>query len=560
MFIRICVIAFSVIGLFCQCSNPDTSEVSNDSCSNWTVSVMDAPLIISSFSKGGEEVVVIPSCWKEDNLIVYHNGELCTNWKSLGLKIEKSNVPSIIITTKYGSMDKVNSSLDKSISETGTLLAISKNGDISYNGELKKIHGRGNMSWKSPKKPYNIKLARRVSLFGLPDNKSFSLVSNGLEPSQMRNRIALPFAEVIDMPCAVKTENVSLWIDGKYMGLYLLTEKVSTKLFEAADSEAASVMLEIPQSGSSPKNVFNTEVFGKLSLKDPKKASSSVEKLINNKINRLETVLKSNREVSEIIDIQSIARYYLLQEIFANEDAFIGSFFIYTHNIYNDSMWVVAPLWDMDNSIKTRRTVPNALYLSKRGKLMSLLSGKTEFVNLVKEIYCEEVSPTIDSYINETLDSLWNEVKHDVYIDNLLWEKRVLPQEDFAEIKQFLNERKVFLDLVMHNNAEEFVKVIVNRNPPGTCFLTPELWVRRGDSVDISRFIVDTNKYRFLGCFDSKGNKCNESIQVYDNMTLNFKWESSDFIGRMRQRLDEYRIAFGEWRRNAFDRISPLKR
>ena len=53
-----------------------------------------------------------------------------------------------------------------------------------------KIKGRGNSTWSAPKKPYKLKFDKKVDLFGDGAAKTWTILANYYDKSQIRNYLA----------------------------------------------------------------------------------------------------------------------------------------------------------------------------------------------------------------------------------------------------------------------------------------------------------------------------------------------------------------------------------
>ncbi len=80
------------------------------------------------------------------------------------------------------------------------------------------IRGRGHSSWKSPKKPYKIKLGAKAALMGMPENKHWAL----LKPTE--NTVAgLQLGKLTGMVWTPDFRPLEVVLNGDYIGLYFLT-------------------------------------------------------------------------------------------------------------------------------------------------------------------------------------------------------------------------------------------------------------------------------------------------------------------------------------------------
>lgn len=93
---------------------------------------------------------------------------------------------------------------------------------ISISGTLPMhIRGRGHSSWKGPKKPYKIKLAKKTAMMGMPQNKHWAL----LKPTE--NIVAgLQLGKLMGMEWTPSFRPVEVVLNGDYIGQYFLTETI----------------------------------------------------------------------------------------------------------------------------------------------------------------------------------------------------------------------------------------------------------------------------------------------------------------------------------------------
>ncbi|MDR0514095.1 MAG: CotH kinase family protein [Coriobacteriaceae bacterium] len=124
----------------------------------------------------------------------------------------------------------VESSPDHTLAATGSMLLIKSDGSKLYDGRLTQIKGRGNLTWKLDKKPYQIKLDKKTDLMesgsSAERNKTWVLLANTTDRSLQRNRISLEMAKVLELEGTTSCKPVDLYYDGEYRGSYLLCEKI----------------------------------------------------------------------------------------------------------------------------------------------------------------------------------------------------------------------------------------------------------------------------------------------------------------------------------------------
>ena len=94
-----------------------------------------------------------------------------------------------------------------------------------YDGDCT-VKGHGNSTWAHfEKKAYKIKLDKKTDLFGMGKNKSWLLIANYLDASNMRNKLSTYYGELIGTT-AMNSRWVDVVINGQYVGLYELFEQV----------------------------------------------------------------------------------------------------------------------------------------------------------------------------------------------------------------------------------------------------------------------------------------------------------------------------------------------
>lgn len=97
--------------------------------------------------------------------------------------------------------------------------------NLVYEGGLE-IKLRGNSTRYLNKRPYKIKLETKSDLFGMGENKHWVLLANDIDHTLIRNKITLDFANDIGMKFASESVLVSLFLNGKYQGVYQLCEHI----------------------------------------------------------------------------------------------------------------------------------------------------------------------------------------------------------------------------------------------------------------------------------------------------------------------------------------------
>ena len=264
-------------------------------------------------------------------------------------------------------------------------------------------------SWDySPRKhPYNIKLESKADLYGMGKAKKWVLLSNFLDFSQLRNKIAFEAAREAGIEYVPDYTFVDLFADGSYRGTYQLTERIEIKKnrvnitdleeitedlneedLEKYDHIAEGAKLDQYLENSCkyydiPKNpaditggyLMQFQIFNRypgdtesgfvtsrgqaVDIKSPKYASKAQVTYLRDYMQDLEDEIYSEdgynskgKHYSDYIDMDSLLLCYLVEEITNDADGTFASFCFYKDSDANgDGKIHCAPVWDFDLSL-----------------------------------------------------------------------------------------------------------------------------------------------------------------------------------------------------------------
>lgn len=104
------------------------------------------------------------------------------------------------------------------------------------------IKGRGNWSWRHYyKKPYRIKLDEKKKLLGMKKSRHFILMAHADQDRNdfMTNTVGFELSRRIGLAYTPAQEPVEVVLNGQYIGLYFVTEKIRVdKIEKAAEADA----------------------------------------------------------------------------------------------------------------------------------------------------------------------------------------------------------------------------------------------------------------------------------------------------------------------------------
>ena len=232
------------------------------------------------------------------------------------------------------------------------------------------IKGRGNYSWTGfNKKPYRIKLADKQPLLGMIKSKHFTLLAHADDAKDkkgyMRNAAGFELSKMLGIAWTPDAKPLEVVMNGDYIGLYFLTEHIRVdkdrvNIVEQEDEETDTEkitggwLVEIDNYDEDPH--ITIKEGGKTTMwvtyKTPEVLSSAQETYLTNQIQLLDNLIygdKNSDELWQHLDIDALARFYIVQEIMDNYESFHGSCYLYK-DMGNDEKWKFGPVWDFGSA------------------------------------------------------------------------------------------------------------------------------------------------------------------------------------------------------------------
>lgn len=230
------------------------------------------------------------------------------------------------------------------------------------------IRGRGNYTWSGfEKKPYRLKLQAKRPLLGMKSSRHFGLLAHADDDlGFMRNTMGFELSRRIGLPYTPAQEPVEVVLNGDYKGLYFLTELIRV------DKDRVNIT-EQPDNISDPElitggwlvEIDNYEDESQISItegngarlrvtyKTPEVLSPAQREWLVDRFKTMDAAIyasdKNDATWTDYIDIDRLARFYVVQEIVDNAESFHGS--CYMHRDLGESeKWMFGPVWDFGNS------------------------------------------------------------------------------------------------------------------------------------------------------------------------------------------------------------------
>ncbi len=224
------------------------------------------------------------------------------------------------------------------------------------------VRGRGNSSWTAfPKHSYRIKLDEKAPLLGMNADRDFCLIGNYTDPSLMRNIIAADMASAMQhLYYTPAYRSVDLFINGKYAGVYMLSEKIEddddrVPLGEPVYDGGGNItdmgfLIEFgwEADGNHVWGFFSTEYAKSMCIKEPEiKSWHSAEYMYAyNYVKAAEDAIVSGEGYEEYIDVDSWVDWFIVNELTnCTECAFYRSLYMYKPV---GGKLCAGPIWDYD--------------------------------------------------------------------------------------------------------------------------------------------------------------------------------------------------------------------
>lgn len=226
------------------------------------------------------------------------------------------------------------------------------------------IKGRGNATWKNNgKKPLRLKLDKKHEMLGMPSNRHWVLLANvNYWKGKINDALPLEIGRRMGMGWNPLQVPVEVVLNGQYIGLYFLTEKIRVdknrvNIIEQDENETDSYnvtggwLLEIDNYNEPNKITINygddrAIWFTPHSPEEPNEVQRDyITDYLNKTTAAIYTNDKNDRTWEKYIDIDSLAVFYIVQEIVDNIESFSGSCFM--HKERGDSTKLIfGPMWD----------------------------------------------------------------------------------------------------------------------------------------------------------------------------------------------------------------------
>lgn len=371
-------------------------------------------------------------------------------------------------------------------------------------------------------------------------------------------------------------EFVELYLNGSYQGLYLLTEAVEIAENRVNISDGEDYLLEMEldyrmEDDTAYVITDKGQIFG---INTDSRLTGEKEQQILDFLNDIESALFSENGISsisgrpleELIDLDSWAEAWLIQEISGDHDTGIASQFSCVMEEAGGYKLYAGPVWDFDGTMGNVNTPmfenPSALITSVEQTREEGNSNQNRWLSAMyrnekfRKALAEKYSMVFDEKLKEMIDGKIDEyaalIRRSACLDALRWHEQrlswefVIPEGIFIEeegdytrydtldahiemVKNFLTEKRNFLYGLFVEQREYCIVEIRNDAP----FLNQDynqtlyVWVEKGTAL-LKLPCYEEEGYIFCGYYDSKtGKAVTEGTLIYEDLVLNGIWEQT---------------------------------
>ncbi len=331
---------------------------------------------------------------------------------------ESNGLPVVLLDTNGAKIETKVDYVDVKISILGADVYGAKNlyaaPGTSEDGAGIKLRGNSTMGYA--KKPYRIKFDKKQDVLGLGKAKSWVLLADYLDPSSMRNQVAFNLANRINSNTAETTgfqvfsprmKLVEVYLNGEYQGLYemgdhMQANELRVAINELGDEEDKETKEKLYKDGELIGYFIEVEVQSRVldegeegyedwsdysyitnvgsssgknqdpnknddvkedalyfQFKLPEEPSAEHKKYITDLMQQVNDLILANDDaVWELVDMDSIIDWYIVNELFKNADSQMQSsiYFFKDGTLDEDgnekenpnTKLYMGPVWDFD--------------------------------------------------------------------------------------------------------------------------------------------------------------------------------------------------------------------
>ncbi len=378
------------------------------------------------------------------------------------------NTPTMHITTSENDMDIVNNT------ETGEVKPHVDSWIRLLDGEGKQEiltdaevfrHGNSTFDNYDPKS-YNITLNSPESMLGMTSGRKWVLKANAMDNTQLiRNEMACRSSDMMGLYPCPESRYVNLFVNGKYYGLYLLTQRISGE--EMADLVENEYLLEMDYRYEREPHYFTVDDIG-IVVHYPENVTEEEIARIRERFIEARDAVRRRSGYDEYIDIDSFAKMYLVQDYYVQADVDFSSFYF---TLKNDGRFHAGPVWDFDLSCGMTSSLPYHEELASRARLFNApdkrcifladLSKDEDFLGRVWDIYNSGLQKDMSDYMKTGWDRDISKISRSMEVNKIvngISDKGRETLDSADSLKNWIEKRNRYL-ISYYNDPDAYADV-----------------------------------------------------------------------------------------------------
>lgn len=348
------------------------------------------------------------------------------------------------------------------------------------------IRGRGNYTWTNfQKKPYRLKLAEKTKLMGMKKSRHFALLAHADDRTGFfRNTVGFELSRRLGLPFTPAQQPVEVVLNGDYIGLYFLTETIRVAKNRVDITEQANretdpdsitggwlIELDNHPEVNQIRLVVRDTGLGTLwfTYHSPDTISVAQRDYLRGQLEEIKRTVftedKSSTEWEELIDIQSLARFYFIMEVLDQVEAFFGSCYLYKDR--GEDKWHFGPLWDLGHALNSWHDRYSYLYENLTwGKC--IMAEFAKFPRLQQEVrrLWRDFFPSGYDHIRAFMTDFASQIAEAVSQDHLRWPKESVADEyeSLQKSIKILNDKMCWLAMQWGSDSAKLSTIADDRH------------------------------------------------------------------------------------------------
>lgn len=300
---------------------------------------------------------------------------------------------------------------------------------------------RGNQTWAGMhKKPFSLVLDKSENLLNMGKFKKWNLLADSQDKSLLKNYVFNNLAHDVGVEYEPEMEHILLYVNGSLQGVYLLTTKIGVGENKVKLSNDDFFII---WGGSNPEQIIPYEAkdwfgdtddinypYAELVYPENDTESGLREKqsIIQNYVSSIEDY--TSNDYINYLDVDSMVKFYWIQEASMNTDACYRSTYSYYKN--STGKFYFAPIWDMDLTLGSNATKDGIEFLEPEGwKIREMgyfkaLFNHPEFKESVEKAYWEDGIREKLYNVIEEYKSERERIRSLGVIDNKIWKDEII--------------------------------------------------------------------------------------------------------------------------------------